>query len=510
MNIDTRVNLNLNLSQRLVMTPMLQQAIKLLQMSRLELVDLVQQEMLENPILDEAEEGIEPRQDTSEEQYQDQQKSIDEDAPDLEQLNNRQEESVNWEDYFDDNPASLGYSGEYESEEDTQTYENILTNSQTLSEYLTWQLQMSQLPEHGLKIGRFLIGQINEDGYIHGEDLNISPSFNIHATHLKPKQLKIYRACVSKALCQKINAEFEREYLSKHLDIPPGGEQGMLANILLQEYYEELTTSDFQQLLRKLQQFILEDFEVLTTCMSELPSQGVEKITGIPKAEIEQGLRIMTALCRELRSIIESHTRVFLQESYEGKLEKLRITPEELYFLEYLLSKLSVEEITYIVSKENASQTPKREQELQVFLEKLQQSYAHIESLQSHKYFLIQLYHVGIHLLLEKFHAGSPTRFQKQFFKLLDITEDDLAQIARKITSRVEEFYKTESRITCEEVDQILRQIQTFAPSGVGARDLKECLTIQANNLEISDTPAMSIITHYLYELELKLYKKIA
>ena len=46
----------LKLSQQLVMTPQLQQAIKLLQLSRMELVELVQQELEENPVLDE---GIE-------------------------------------------------------------------------------------------------------------------------------------------------------------------------------------------------------------------------------------------------------------------------------------------------------------------------------------------------------------------------------------------------------------------------------------------------------------------
>ena len=49
----------LRLSQQLVMTPQLQQAIKLLQLSRLELVDLVQQELEENPVLEEALEGDE-------------------------------------------------------------------------------------------------------------------------------------------------------------------------------------------------------------------------------------------------------------------------------------------------------------------------------------------------------------------------------------------------------------------------------------------------------------------
>src|SRR5688572_14730565 len=48
------------LSQQLVMTPQLQQAIKLLQLSRMELVDLVQQELQENPVL---EEGIESDED---------------------------------------------------------------------------------------------------------------------------------------------------------------------------------------------------------------------------------------------------------------------------------------------------------------------------------------------------------------------------------------------------------------------------------------------------------------
>ena len=45
---------NLKLTQQLVMTPQLQQAIKLLQLSRLELVDMIQQEIEENPLLEEA------------------------------------------------------------------------------------------------------------------------------------------------------------------------------------------------------------------------------------------------------------------------------------------------------------------------------------------------------------------------------------------------------------------------------------------------------------------------
>ena len=52
--MDLKTELRLKQTQQLVMTPQLQQAIRLLQLSRLELVEMVQQEMLENPVLDEA------------------------------------------------------------------------------------------------------------------------------------------------------------------------------------------------------------------------------------------------------------------------------------------------------------------------------------------------------------------------------------------------------------------------------------------------------------------------
>ena len=51
---------HLKMTQQLVMTPQLQQAIKLLQLSRMELVDLVRTEMNENPLLDGADDGEEP------------------------------------------------------------------------------------------------------------------------------------------------------------------------------------------------------------------------------------------------------------------------------------------------------------------------------------------------------------------------------------------------------------------------------------------------------------------
>ena len=53
MAMEMRMNLNLKMSQKLVMTPMLQQAIKLLPLARMELAQLIRQEIIENPVLEE-------------------------------------------------------------------------------------------------------------------------------------------------------------------------------------------------------------------------------------------------------------------------------------------------------------------------------------------------------------------------------------------------------------------------------------------------------------------------
>ena len=56
--MEPKLTLRLSQSQQLVMTPQLQQAIKLLQLSRLELIDMVREEMMENPILEDAAEPL--------------------------------------------------------------------------------------------------------------------------------------------------------------------------------------------------------------------------------------------------------------------------------------------------------------------------------------------------------------------------------------------------------------------------------------------------------------------
>ena len=63
---------------------------------------------------------------------------------------------------------------------------------------------------------------------------------------------------------------------------------------------------------------------------------------------------------------------------------------------------------------------------------------------------------------------------------------------------------------TPEEVEVVLRRIQFFDPVGVAARDLRECLLIQLENLRLSDSLAARIVADHLSFLESKRYEKLA
>ncbi len=152
---------SMNLSQNLVITPQLQQAIKLLQMSRLELESAVRSELEENPILEET-------QDLKEEDL----KRTKEAATDLEgpvdNQNNtqdpRKQDEFEWESYFEQNqkPPKDFSSGN----EEIMNYENVMTTTQSLHDYLVWQIQMNGFSDHEERAADALLAYMDEDGYV--------------------------------------------------------------------------------------------------------------------------------------------------------------------------------------------------------------------------------------------------------------------------------------------------------------------------------------------------------
>jgi RNA polymerase sigma-54 factor len=216
------VKLTTNLSQRLVLTPQLRQRIEMLQMTSIELSELIQQQMLENPVLEEVESQVEKRE--LEKEIIDQLAGTPDDAPSVdsaaaESLNGnalsangsgdaavaegfdapesfdapapeRAEEfgedggeheqssdafeeidfGREFQDYLDP-----GYkTQEYEYKEDAPTFEQFLTRRPSLSEHLEWQLHMTQVSEELVDICVCVIGNLDGDGRLNATNEEIA------------------------------------------------------------------------------------------------------------------------------------------------------------------------------------------------------------------------------------------------------------------------------------------------------------------------------------------------
>jgi RNA polymerase sigma-54 factor len=156
--------LNLRLSQRLVMTPSLQQAIKLLQMSRLELQEVLTQEMVENPTLEEQEEVSETER--VEEARDNEDAGTAADATPAAEKERDSFEEIDFNSYFEDYLDSAYNPRQYQEQPEEYSLENVLTRQEGLPEYLTWQLSMSDALPAVRDIATYLIGNLDEDGYL--------------------------------------------------------------------------------------------------------------------------------------------------------------------------------------------------------------------------------------------------------------------------------------------------------------------------------------------------------
>ena len=147
----------LNLSQQLVMTPQLQQAIKLLQLSRMELENLINTELVENPMLEESVESESTVQSMQE---------VEPTAAQKTEENPQASEDFNWESYLENARSTPNLPVYRGADDELPTYENTLTQPASLTDHLLWQLTLSDFDDRQKVIGEVIIGNINEDGYL--------------------------------------------------------------------------------------------------------------------------------------------------------------------------------------------------------------------------------------------------------------------------------------------------------------------------------------------------------
>lgn len=177
---------SLKLAQQLVVTPQLQQAIRLLQLSRLELATLIQKELTENPCLEEEEEESETqRMETADESHGEQHEKAKEADKGHEhatdEIGNKEGElkeptNFDWENYLGTYNSPSGGAEKPFDGDDLPTYENTLRQTESLQDHLLWQLGVTSLSPEEMGIAEEIIGNINDDGYLIGrvEEIAIS------------------------------------------------------------------------------------------------------------------------------------------------------------------------------------------------------------------------------------------------------------------------------------------------------------------------------------------------
>ncbi len=230
---------SLKLTQQLVMTPQLQQAIKLLQLSRVELLDVIQEELLENPMLDEHEQeaGTGDQEQTGKE---------DEAASEFAAEEQAFLKHAEWEDYLGDFSSTTRQVQGYEAEslEEMSPYEGRISGKPSLEGHLLWQLHLSDMDKAHCQIGEHIIANLTSSGYLAAsvEDL--------------AAQLEVAPDTVEQVLQQiqhfdpvGIAARTARECLTVQLDAL--GDQDPVLRCLINEHLEDIEQRRYKPLLRK-------------------------------------------------------------------------------------------------------------------------------------------------------------------------------------------------------------------------------------------------------------------
>jgi len=229
----------LKLSQQLIMTPQLQQAIKLLQLSRLELSDVIRQEIDENPVLDEMLEGETTTADaagTAE--------TAQDNVENAESVQPPAAEDFDWHNYVDRNarPASAQSRGDSDDRDD---FEPGITRQTTFEEHLLWQLRMHTMNEAGRSIGEYIIGNLNSDGY-----LLVSPDEIAAATDYALETVEDVREKIKKFDPVGVASLTLQECLLAQCDVLPGDNK--LIRRILRDYMKDLERKKYQVIAKDM------------------------------------------------------------------------------------------------------------------------------------------------------------------------------------------------------------------------------------------------------------------
>ncbi len=161
--------LSLKVSQRQILTPGLMQMVSVLALNKLELKDLINTEIVENPVLEELEENVPLIDDLAQkEAIRDQ--SVEDNAAQAEREKSDPFDEIDFGSYFQDYLDPGFRTPNSFEESDKPSFENFLSQPSTLADHLFWQLGSLNLGEDLRAAAEYIVGNLDEDGYLLAED----------------------------------------------------------------------------------------------------------------------------------------------------------------------------------------------------------------------------------------------------------------------------------------------------------------------------------------------------
>jgi RNA polymerase sigma-54 factor len=161
--------LNLKVSQRQALTPGLVQMVSVLALNKLELREMINTEMIENPVLEELEESVSTLEERAGAEG-DRERSAEEIAAESERVEKDPFDEIDFGSYFQDY-LDPGFKTASNFEEfDKPSFENFLSQPSTLTDHLTWQLGSLSLTPAVRVAADLIIGNLNADGYLTASD----------------------------------------------------------------------------------------------------------------------------------------------------------------------------------------------------------------------------------------------------------------------------------------------------------------------------------------------------
>ena len=353
--------MNQRMQQRMVMTPMLQQAMKILQLSTLELKEWVEKEMLENPVLEE--ENEETPAETSDKTSPTEPAEApagEIENPDLDLLEKAKQrhqtdlvETMREGDRFKEDAWNLykeaeGYDGAPEGEwggresseaeqEKRDFMEASITRAPSLTEHLEWQLLLVTNPEKEKSLVKVLIGNLDENGYLTDTLEDIAKSQSVTLEEVQ-KALDLLQAFEPTG----VGARNLRECLLLQLDNKTGP-VARRAYRVIADHFEDMEKKRYPVILKALQCADEELREVLAFISNLEPKPGrsfqenetkyitpdvsVRKIEGeyvvvlndepVPKLKISSYYR---RLLKDKNALDGKETKKFLEDKIQSAL----------------------------------------------------------------------------------------------------------------------------------------------------------------------------------------------